>query len=94
MGLPVKTEQGLVKGNSHFVGNEVDKCAVGERVDTDILAAPSFSVNQLLPAIFITAAFLFLFSDRPDQEQTHPFYGHFKISGTIPIFLAYRKLII
>lgn len=94
MGLPVKTEQGLAKGPHHFVGNGADKCAIGESVDTEISVAPSFSVNQLLPAVLITAAFLFLVGDTLCKERVHPIYGSFKISGTIPIFLAYRKLII
>jgi|SRR5690606_29999199 len=91
-GIPVNTESGLSKKNS-ILGNGSGECVIGETTDTEASLA-AFNSNNLLPAVILTAAFLFLIGDTRSTEQPHPLYGNLKISGTLPIFLQYRKLII
>lgn len=95
-GAPVKTERGMPKGSQSFSTNSAEKCAQLDVFDTQIVQKNSFNANDLLPAVILTAAFLFLFSFRPlSKENKHPLYsGSGKIRSSIPLFLEYQKLII
>lgn len=93
-GIPANTEQGLAKSNHSLFGNISEKCANSETTDTKISQTISFQINNLLPAVILTAAFLFFFSYTLYKKPAHPFYGNLKTSSAIPIFLEYRKLII
>lgn len=94
IGLPVKTEQGLAKGNKGFIGNGSEKCS-NAATDQIIVSPITFeNAGHLLPAIILTAAFLFLLGYTLYKAPAHPLYGNLKISGPLPIFLQYRKLIL
>lgn len=93
-GIPVNTEQGLAKSNHGFFGAGSETCVNGETTDTKISPTTFFNANNLLPAVNLTAAFLFLFGYTPCKEQLHPLYGNLKISSTLPLFLLYRKLLV
>jgi len=94
VGLPVNTEQGLAKGNVRIYGNSSEKCINSETADTKISQDISLEINTLSPVILFTATFLFLLAYLLGAEKSHPRYGNLKISGRLPIFLQYRKLII
>ncbi len=94
IGFPVKTEQGAAKGNHTFFGNNIERCVNSETTETSVSQIVSVNANNLLPAILFTAAFLFLIGYTLCKEQSHLRYGSTKISGALPIFLRYRKLII
>lgn len=92
-GIPANTEQGLAKKSNPFSGNGAEKC-IGENSDTKIAQTVSLNTNDLLPAVLLTAAFVFLLGYTLSKEQPHLLYGNLKISSTLPIFLQYRKLVI
>jgi len=94
VGIPLNSQQGVTKTNHSFFSNGSEKCVNGETTDTEILQSASSQTNSLLPALILTAAFLFLLGYTFLKEQSHPLYGTLKIPGTLPIFLQYRKLII
>src|SRR5690606_22324801 len=92
MGMPTKTEQGTVKGNHDFLGSTLEKCTLMDASDT--MASPiPMNGSSLLPAILLTVTFLFLVPTL-SKEHIHPLYRDDKLTGTLPIFLAYRQLII
>ena len=93
-GIPVNTEQGLAKNNHGFIGAGSETCLNGETTDTKISQTASFNTITLLPAVILTAAFLFLFGYTPRKEKLHPLYGNLKIPSTLPLFLLYRKLLV
>lgn len=93
-GIPVNTEQGLAKNKHGFIGAGSETCLNGETTDTKISQTASFNTITLLPAVILTAAFLFLFGYTPRKEKLHPLYGNLKIPGTLPLFLLYRKLLV
>ncbi|MDP2041143.1 MULTISPECIES: hypothetical protein [Algoriphagus] len=92
--IPVNTEQGSAKKTNLISGYGVEKCFYSETADTIISQEISISANDLLPALLLTATFLFLLGYIFCKEQSHPLYGNLKIYGTLPIFLQYRKLIL
>ncbi|PPL04339.1 hypothetical protein [Parapedobacter indicus] len=94
IGIPIHTEQQTAKGNLIFQGSGLEKCGNGKTVDTQVFRIRFSTVNNLLPVALLTADFLRSFGDPRFKEQPHPFYGNLRISGTLPIFLQYRKLII
>ena len=61
--------------------------------DTKIAQTPS-KMNDLLPVIVLMAVFLFLCNIPYAGGQAHHLYDTLKITGTLPIFLQYQKLII
>lgn len=92
-GTQVNTEQILGKKASLFSG--LEECYDNVvTTSTKISEEISSNANDLLPAVLLTATFLFLSGYTVRREQLHPLYGNSKISGTLPIFLQYRKLII
>lgn len=94
-GFQVNTEQGLGKKASLFSENGLEKCYQSvATTSTKISQEISSNANDLLPAVLLTVTFLFLSGYTVRREQLHPLYGNTKISGTLPIFLQYRKLII
>ena len=93
-GIPVNTEQGLAKKTNLISGYGVEKCFYSETADTIISQEISINANDLLPALLLAATFLFLLGYIFCKEQSHPLYGNLKITGTLPIFLQYRKLIL
>ena len=93
-GFQVNTEQSLGKKASLFSENGLEKCYQSvATISTKISQEISSNANDL-PAVIFTVTFLFLFGYTLSKEQLHPLYGNSKISGTLPIFLQYRKLII
>jgi hypothetical protein len=93
-GIPSRTEQDLAKkSNLFFASNGTEKC-VSETSDTKISQTVSSNTHDLLPAVLLTTAFVFLPGYTLCKQQPHPLYGSLKIPGTLPIFLQYRKLII
>lgn len=92
-GVPVNTEQAT--GNNHsFLGSGSATCIEGETTDAIVSQTASFSADDLLPAVILTATFLFLFNYTSDKPQSHPLYGSLRIAGSLPLFLLYRKLIV
>lgn len=91
-GNQVNTEQGLGKKAGLFSG--LENCYDNVTTSTKISKEISSHANKLLPAVLLTVTFLFLSGYTVRREQLHPLYGNSKISGTLPIFLQYRKLII
>ncbi|HLU90827.1 MAG TPA: hypothetical protein VKZ51_13395 [Cyclobacteriaceae bacterium] len=94
VGIPVNTEQGVGKKHHGFFGSASETCVLGETADIKFSQAASYSANDLLPAVLLTATFLFLFENTVDKGQSHPLYGSLKIPGSLPLFLLYRKLIV
>lgn len=93
-GIPVNTEQGLAKNKHGFIGAGSETCLNGDTTDTKISQTASFNPITLLPAVILTAAFLFLFGYTPRKEKLHPLYGNLKIPSSLPLFLLYRKLLV
>lgn len=91
--LPVHTEQGIAKGNYGLPGNGVEKCISGETDETEILSTTSLTGNHLLPPTTLTAVFGFPIAGM-QGEQVYPLNENIQITGTLPIFLRHRKLII
>ena len=92
-GNQFNTEQVLGKKASLFSG--LEKCYDNVvTTSTKISEEISSNANNLLPAVLLTVTLLFLSGFTVRREQLHPLYGNTKISGTLPIFLQYRKLII
>lgn len=94
VGIPVNTEQGFAKGSKPVLANGTGQCVYSEITDSKISQTNSANGNGLLPAIVLTAAFLFLLGYKPSNEQPHPFYRSLKIAETLPLFILYQKLII
>ncbi len=93
-GISTKTEQDLPQANHNSSVNSVDKCTVGTTSDMQVVQKSSFNANDLLLTSLFTTISLFLLSFVPDKAPSHPLYGNLKISGTLSLFLQYRKLII
>ena len=93
LGVPAHTEQHVSKKNGKFFGSTSETCVIGEPGDTKISQAASLGTN-LLPALFLAAAFLFPLAIAPQKEPSHPLFGNFKIRLNLPLFLLYRKLIL
>jgi hypothetical protein len=91
-GFPVKTEQGVTKGNHTFFASE--RCVNTPTTETSVSQTVSADTNNLLPVVLFTAAFLFLPGYALCREQSRTLYGNIRIPGTLPIFLQHRKLII
>lgn len=94
VGLPVNTEQGLPKGTVGYYGNSSEKCLTSETAEIRISNDISSDISHLSPVILFTVTFLFLLAYLLGREKSHPRYGNLKISGSLPIFLQYRKLIL
>lgn len=74
-------------------GSTSETCVIGEPGDTKISQAASLGTN-ILPALFLAAAFLLPLAIAPQKEPSHPLFGNFKIRLNLPLFLLYRKLIL
>jgi hypothetical protein len=96
VGIPLKTERSVPKANHNLSTNTLANCSQFNVEDTQIVQKNAFKANDLLPAVILTAAFLFLLGVPPvSNENKHPLYNSSgKIRSAIPIFLEYRKLII
>jgi len=96
VGFPAKTEQSIPKGNPNFSASTFQKCAQLMDVDTTSIQKNAFKISDLLPAVIYVAAFLFLTGFiAVKKENRHPLYDSSgKIQSTVPLFLAYRKLIL
>lgn len=96
VGIPVKTERSMPKAIHNLSTITLANCSQLNVEDTQIVQKNAFKANDLLPAVILTAAFLFLLGVPPvSNENKHPLYNsNGKIRSAIPIFLEYRKLII
>lgn len=96
VGIPINTEQQTPQGKHGFLTNGGEQCSVASASEVQIVHAEHKSINDLLPIIVFTASFLCLLSfSAQKKESKHPVYsGSSKISNSIPLFLAYRKLIL
>lgn len=94
VGIPLNSQLGVTKTSHSFFGTGSEKCVNGETTDTEISQSTSSQTNSLLPAVLLTATFLFPLGYTFCKEHSHPLYRTLKIPGTLPIFLQYRKLII
>jgi len=95
-GIPTNTERGIPKSIHNFAAKTLEKCTQLNVESPQIVQKDFFNANNLLPAVILTATFLFLLGFRPlNKENEHPVYSSSsKIRSSIPIFLEYRKLII
>lgn len=91
-GFPSHKEQGLTKGNSAFWGNNIQQCANSEVAETAI--SFSVDVNHLLPALLLTATFLFLHGYMFYKEPSHFLDEPLKAYNSLPLFLQHCRLII
>lgn len=92
--IPINTEQGSAKKSALFSGYGVEKCFYSETSETIVSQEISINANDLLPVLLLAATFLFLLGYISYNQPSHPLYGNLKITGTLPIFLQYRKLIL
>lgn len=93
-GIPIKTDQQIPQGKFGFSAHPGEQCSVASASEVQIVQTAQKSINDLLPIIVFTAFFLLSFPTQR-KECKHPVYsGSSKISNSIPLFLAYRKLII
>lgn len=95
-GIPVKTENQLPQGKNTFSTHTGNSCSVLSATEVQHVQPVQKSMNDLLPIIVFTAAFLFINAyPAAIKERKHPVYSRSsKISNAIPLFLAYRKLIL
>lgn len=95
-GLPAQTAQNMPQGKQAIALSTGDKCSVTSISEVQIIKNNSINDAILLPIIFLASSFLFLFSlCAIKKENKHPTYSRSsKISNSIPLFLAYRKLIL
>lgn len=96
LGIPTTTEQSTSRGSQVFAVSISEKCAVAATSEAHILQNNAINMNDLLPLLFFATAFLFMYRLFPlPKESKHPVYNRSaKISNSIPLFLAYRKLIL
>lgn len=92
IGVPVPTEQSVMTNNHSSLVNVSEECGVNDIRETKISHTVSLEISDLLPAIILTATFLFLFGFSPSREPSHPLYRTKKIPGTLPLFLQYQNL--
>ena len=79
----------------HFLGSfTADACSIVENTTAKITQSFSVESNALLPLLLLATALIFLSGALLLRAPSHPGYGNLKISGTLPIFLQYQKLII
>lgn len=88
------TAQTPLKTGSLFSSSSMEKCINSETKDTQILQTVSFQTGDYAPIVLFTFAFMLLFSVVFRDQQAHPHYGNLKISGSIPIFIRDRNLLI
>lgn len=100
IGEPIKSEQSFPNASSALLSyqassipDNVDRCAESE-LSTLFVKSGTPQVIGLLPLILSATIVLFFFYAPHHTGEQHPFYRNLKISGTLPIFLQYRKLII
>lgn len=96
VGIPIKTEHQLPQGKAGFSLHHGQQCSVASASEVQIVQTDQKSINELLPIVVYVASFLILLSfPTQRKESKHPVYsGSSKITNSIPLFLAYRKLIL
>ena len=72
----------------------VEKCQVIENAITSSTQELLANHSNFLPLVALSVVLLILSGGTLYQIPTHPRYGTVKISGSLPIFLQYQKLII
>ncbi len=72
----------------------VEKCQVIENAITSSTQELLANHSNFLPLVALSVVLLILSGGALYQIPTHPRYGRLKISGSLPIFLQYQKLII
>ncbi len=80
-----------------FVSSNSETCHYNQLSETIVVQKAGFDLSQNPLATFICCVFLcFLVGFRSESKETrHPLYNSSgKISGSVPIFLEYRKLIL
>lgn len=93
IGIPTTTERNL-NLNNNTIYNSLEKCDNSETANSKVSQDISFKTISLLPAVLLTVTFAFLLESIEIKPLSHPLYKRLKISGTLPIFLQYQKLII
>lgn len=92
--FPNSIQQTATK-SMQFVGSfTADTCNSIENTTAKITQTFSVESNALLPILLLATALIFLSGALLLRTPSHPGYGNLKISGTLPIFLQYQKLII
>jgi len=96
VGLPVNTEQSTAKGNFNFSAQTGEKCSETAISEGQFVHNNLAQANFILPVLLLAGSFLlFLTSRKVSKEHIHPRYCRStKIYNVIPLFLAYRKLIL
>lgn len=93
-GFPSNTEQRAPMGKQGISMSSNERCTLESASETQ--AMPQSVVNNILPAVLTVFAVLLVVNFSPFSKETkHPVYsGSAKVSNSIPLFLAYRKLIL
>lgn len=93
VGIPTNTERTL-NLNNNTIYSSLEKCENSETANSKVSQEISFKTISLLPAVLLAVTFPFLLGSIQIKQLSHPLYKRLKISGTLPIFLEYQKLII
>lgn len=90
--FPDSIQNTTTKSMQSMLTTGIEKCAVIENAITS--STQELVGTNILPLLLLSAALLILSGVADYQISAHPRYGTLKISGSLPIFLQYQKLII
>ena len=92
--FPDSIKNTTTKSMQFMLTTGIEKCQVIENAITSSTQELHSNHSNFLPLFLLSAALLILSGVALYQTPTHPRYGTLKISGSLPIFLQYQKLII
>ncbi|MFA4869209.1 MAG: hypothetical protein WC623_13465 [Pedobacter sp.] len=88
-------KNGLNNQGKSFISSSATDCLYAADAKVFNIQKPDIKLSGASIAILAFCTFSFLFGFHLLQKQNkHPFYNSGQISGSLPIFLQYRKLII
>ena len=92
--FPDSIQNTTAKSMQFMLTTGIKKCAVIENAIASSSQELVGNHLNFLPLLLLSAALLILSGVSLYQIPPHPRYGTLKISGSLPIFLQYQKLII
>ena len=94
LGFPINIEQSSTLKSNIFLAGNAGTCVSTVIGDTNLISHSVQQASQGLPFIVVASIFIFLLGISFPAVQPHPLYRSVKISGSLSLFLQYRKLII
>ena len=92
--FPDSIQNTTTKSMQFMLTTGIEKCQVIENAITTSTQELVGSHANFLPLLLLSVALVILSGVAFNHNPSHPRYGTLKISGSLPIFLQYQKLII